>query len=131
MCSELLFGQGPRRPPDDEDDSSQLTTRLDADAQTTGTAIFDYSPLSAKTGIASRSMRPLLGIVDPLNTESCSREVHISSGLDVLFHALESWTAIPYNTRVPRPSNPILRPAYQGRNPSEYPPFAACKTVPA
>ena len=34
-------------------------------------------------------MRPLLGIVDPLNTDSCPREVHISSGLDVLFHALE------------------------------------------
>lgn len=87
--------------------------------QTTGTAIFDYSPLSAKTGIANRAMRPLLGIVDPLNTDSCSREVHISSGLDVLFHALESWTAIPFNERVPRPSNPLLRPAYQGRNPGE------------
>lgn len=57
--------------------------------QTTGTAIFDYSPLSAKTGIANRFLRPLLGIVDPLNTDSCPRAVHISSGLDVLFHALE------------------------------------------
>lgn len=57
--------------------------------QTTGTAIFDYSPLSAKTGIANRALRPLLGIVDPLNTDSCPKEVHISSGLDVLFHALE------------------------------------------
>lgn len=59
-------------------------------------------------------MRPLLGIVDPLNTDSCPREVHISSGLDVLFHALESWTAIPYTERVPRPQNPLMRPAYQG-----------------
>jgi hydroxyacid-oxoacid transhydrogenase len=72
---------------------------LYCDLQTTGTAIADLPHLSAKTGIANRALRPLLGIVDPLNTDSCPREVHISSGLDVLFHALESWTAIPYTER--------------------------------
>ncbi|GAA5842612.1 hypothetical protein JCM3766R1_004876 [Sporobolomyces carnicolor] len=94
-----------------------VPTTAGTGSETTGTAIFDVPALNAKTGIANRALRPLLGIVDPLNTDSCSREVHISSGLDVLFHALESYTAIPYTERVPRPQNPLNRPAYQGRNP--------------
>lgn len=32
-------------------------------------------------------------------------------------HALESYTALPYNQRAPCPPNPINRPAYQGSNP--------------
>lgn len=44
-------------------------------------------------------------------------QVHVATGLDVLCHSLESYTAIPYSERSPRPSNPIYRPAYQGANP--------------
>jgi len=62
-------------------------------------------------------MKPVLGIVDTFNTASCPVAVHISAGLDVLFHSMESYTAIPYTERTPRPTNPILRPAYQGSNP--------------
>ncbi|KAI0722905.1 alcohol dehydrogenase [Earliella scabrosa] len=94
-----------------------VPTTAGTGSETTGTAILDITSMAFKTGIANRALKPMLGIVDTLNTRSCSRELHISAGLDVLFHSLESYTAIPYNERTPRPSNPILRPAYQGSNP--------------
>ncbi|ATY65574.1 Fe-containing alcohol dehydrogenase [Cordyceps militaris] len=86
-------------------------------SETTGTAIFDLVSKKAKTGVAHRNLKPTLGICDPLNTRTMPAAVKASSGLDVLCHSLESWTAIPYYERSPRPANPILRPAYQGANP--------------
>jgi hydroxyacid-oxoacid transhydrogenase len=51
--------------------------------------------MNFKTGIANRAMKPALGIVDTFNTESCPTAVHVSAGLDILFHSIESFTAIP------------------------------------
>ncbi|KAK3711488.1 hypothetical protein LTR37_009667 [Vermiconidia calcicola] len=94
-----------------------VPTTAGTGSETTGTAIFDLVEKKAKTGIAHRNLKPTLGICDPYNTRTMPSAVHASSGLDVLCHSLESWTAIPYNERVPRPQNPINRPAYQGANP--------------
>jgi len=94
-----------------------VPTTAGTGSETTGTAIFDLVEKKSKTGIAHRALKPTLGICDPLNTRTMPSAVHASSGLDVLCHSLESWTAIPYYERTPRPSNPILRPAYQGANP--------------
>ncbi|PPQ77749.1 hypothetical protein CVT25_011184 [Psilocybe cyanescens] len=95
-----------------------VPTTAGTGSETTGTAILDITSRSFKTGIANRAMKPVLGHEqDTLNTESCPTAVHISAGLDVLFHSMESYTAIPYTERTPRPSNPVLRPAYQGSNP--------------
>lgn len=94
-----------------------VPTTAGTGSETTGTAIFDLVSAKAKTGIAHRALKPTLGVCDPLNTRTMPSAVHASSGLDVLCHSLESWTAIPYQERVPRPQNPINRPAYQGANP--------------
>lgn len=94
-----------------------VPTTAGTGSETTGTAIFDLVEKKAKTGIAHRNMKPTLGICDPLNTRTMPSSVHASSGLDVLCHSLESWTAIPYYERTPRPQDPINRPAYQGANP--------------
>lgn len=94
-----------------------IPTTAGTGSETTGTAIFDLVEKKSKTGIAHRNLKPTLGICDPINTRTMPSAVHASSGLDVLCHSLESWTAIPYHERSPRPENPIMRPAYQGANP--------------
>ena len=93
-----------------------IPTTAGTGSETTGVAIFDLARMRAKTGIAHRRLKPTLGIIDPENTRSQPAQVAASAGLDVLSHALESYTAIPFNQR-PRPERPILRPAYQGSNP--------------
>jgi hydroxyacid-oxoacid transhydrogenase len=93
-----------------------VPTTAGTGSETTGVAIFDLTRLRAKTGIASRRLKPTLGYLDPENTRTLPPEVAAASGLDVLSHAIESYTAIPYTAR-PRPDRPSLRPAYQGSNP--------------
>lgn len=93
-----------------------IPTTAGTGSETTGVAIFDCTSVRAKTGIAHRRLRPTLGIVDPENLRTLPRLVAAASGIDVVCHALESYTAIPYTAR-PRPADPLLRPAYQGSNP--------------
>jgi hydroxyacid-oxoacid transhydrogenase len=93
-----------------------VPTTAGTGSETTGVAIFDFKELHAKTGIANRRLKPTLGYLDPENTRTMPREVAASSGLDILSHAIESYTAMPYTDR-PRPERPALRPAYQGSNP--------------
>ena len=93
-----------------------IPTTAGTGSETTGVSIFDLTALHAKTGIASRRLKPTLGLLDPDNTRTMPPEVAASSGLDILSHAVESFTAIPYSSR-PHPGSPRLRPAYQGSNP--------------
>jgi len=93
-----------------------IPTTAGTGSETTGVAIFDLLEMQAKTGIAHRALRPLIGIVDPDNTRTLPPMVAACTGLDVLSHAVESLTALPFHLRL-APENPGLRPAYQGANP--------------
>lgn len=93
-----------------------ITTTAGTGSETTGVAIFDWLEKKVKTGIAHRHLKPTLGIVDADNTRTMPPMVAASTGLDVLSHALESYTALPFDQR-PMPGRPIQRPAYQGANP--------------
>jgi hydroxyacid-oxoacid transhydrogenase len=93
-----------------------IPTTAGTGSETTGVAIFDLSRMHAKTGIASRQLRPTIGLLDPENTLTVPPQVAAATGLDVLSHAVESYTALPYSNR-PLPDRPLMRPAYQGSNP--------------
>jgi hydroxyacid-oxoacid transhydrogenase len=85
-------------------------------SECTGIAIFDYLEMNAKTGIRARELRPTLGIIDPDVTRTLPAMIVACSGFDLLSHALESYTALPY-TQHPRVPKGVARPLSQGANP--------------
>ena len=93
-----------------------VPTTAGTGSETTGVVIFDLEEMHAKTGIASLKLKPTIGILDANNTRTLPPVVTAATGLDVLTHAIESYTAIAYYQR-PKAERPILRPAYQGSNP--------------
>ena len=93
-----------------------IPTTAGTGSETTGIAVFDLERMHVKTGISSRYLKPTLGYLDPEHTRTLPPAVTASAGLDVLCHAVESYTVIPFTER-PRPARPSLRPTYQGANP--------------
>jgi alcohol dehydrogenase class IV len=93
-----------------------LPTTAGTGAEATATCVVNVLSLHVKTAISNRALMPRLAIVDPLATLTMPPAVTAASGMDVLCHALESWTAIPFNRRPPAEA-PAARPAYNGSNP--------------
>ena len=92
-----------------------VPTTAGTGSEATSVAIIDFPRLGVKTGISHRYMRPRVGVVDPLLVRDTPAAVMASCGLDVVCHAVESFTAKRYDTR--DSVGPDERPPYQGSNP--------------
>ncbi len=85
-------------------------------SEVTGFAICTWTSLHAKTAVASPMLRPTEALVDARVALTQPAGVVAASGMDVLCHAVESFTARPF-TRRPVASPVSARPLSQGANP--------------
>jgi len=93
-----------------------IPTTAGTGSESTSVAILDVKNLRVKTGISNPYMRPTVALIDPFTTISLPPMVTVSSGLDVLNHAIESFTSKPYTAK-PALKNPSERPVYSGATP--------------
>ncbi|MFI6519681.1 hydroxyacid-oxoacid transhydrogenase [Spirillospora sp. NPDC050679] len=92
-----------------------VPTTTGTGAESTTVCVLDVLELKVKTGISHPRLRPSLAVVDPDLTMSQPPEVTASSGMDIVCHALESYTARPYDSFDPK--SPEQRVPYCGANP--------------
>ncbi|MEV5707503.1 hydroxyacid-oxoacid transhydrogenase [Actinoallomurus sp. NPDC052274] len=92
-----------------------VPTTTGTGAESTTVCVLDVLELKVKTGISHPRLRPALAVVDPDLTMTQPAGVTASAGMDIVCHALESYTAKPY-TSFERKS-PEQRVPYCGANP--------------
>ncbi len=92
-----------------------VPTTTGTGSESTTVCVLDVLSLQVKSGISHLRLRPSLAVVDPLLTVSQPAEVTAASGMDILCHAAESYTAKPY-TEFDR-KRPEERVPYCGSNP--------------
>ena len=92
-----------------------VPTTTGTGSESTTICVMDVLHLKVKTGISHVRLRPTLAVVDPDLTRTQPAGVTAASGMDILCHALESYTARPY-TSGPR-KQPQQRVPYCGSNP--------------
>lgn len=93
-----------------------VPTTAGTGSESTTICVVDLLRLHLKAGISHPSLRPDLAIIDPTTTVTLPAEVTAASGMDVLSHALESYTSVPFDAK-PAPEDPLKRPAFCGSNP--------------
>jgi alcohol dehydrogenase class IV len=92
-----------------------VPTTTGTGAESTTVCVLDVLALKVKTGISHARLRPTLAVVDPLLTLTQPPQVTAAAGMDILCHALESWTAKPYTAFARK--EPAQRVPYCGANP--------------
>jgi hydroxyacid-oxoacid transhydrogenase len=92
-----------------------VPTTTGTGAESTTVCVLDVLDQKVKSGISHARLRPVLAVVDPLLTLSQPAGVTAACGMDILCHALESYTAKPY-TAFER-KRPEQRVPYCGANP--------------
>ncbi|MEP7019243.1 MAG: hydroxyacid-oxoacid transhydrogenase [Pseudonocardiales bacterium] len=92
-----------------------VPTTTGTGAESTTICVMDVLAQRVKSGISHARLRPTLAVVDPALTMTQPAGVTASAGMDILCHALESYTARPY-TAVAR-KEPAERVPYCGSNP--------------
>jgi hydroxyacid-oxoacid transhydrogenase len=107
---------GGRKPPGPLKPLLAVPTTAGTGSEATTVAVLDFPHLGTKGAISHRYLRPVQGVVDPLLSMTCPPQVTAACGLDVVTHAVESFTARPYDSRS-APATPDERPPYQGANP--------------
>ena len=92
-----------------------VPTTTGTGSESTTICVLDVLAQQVKTGISHPRLRPTAAVVDPRLTLTQPPGVTAAAGMDILCHALESWTARPY-TSYERKS-PEQRVPYCGANP--------------
>ena len=92
-----------------------VPTTTGTGSESTTVCVLDVLDLKVKTGISHPRLRPTLAVVDPLLTVTQPAGVTASSGMDILCHALESYTAKDYRDYARK--RPEERVPYCGANP--------------
>ncbi|RYU15770.1 hydroxyacid-oxoacid transhydrogenase [Nocardioides iriomotensis] len=92
-----------------------VPTTTGTGSESTTVCVLDVLAQQVKSGISHPRLRPTMAVVDPRLTMTQPAGVTAAAGMDILCHALESWTARPY-TSYPR-KQPEERVPYCGANP--------------
>lgn len=93
-----------------------VPTTAGTGSESTTICVIDFLGLHLKGAVSHVRLRPSLAIIDPLTTVSLPPQVTAASGMDVLSHALESYTSVRFDAKA-APVDPMKRPAFCGSNP--------------